>query len=311
MKISFVIPVYNEAESIQQIYDEVTTEVKEHEHEIFFIDDGSTDRSFSIMQRLAAQDTRVKIIKFRCNYGKAAALQHGFKRVTGDVVFTLDSDLQDNPREIGSFLKKLEEGFDLVSGWKKKRYDPVGKRIASRIFNFFTSLVFRLKLHDFNCGFKAYRANVVKEIDIYGEMHRYIPVLADAKGFNVTEIEVEHRPRIHGRTKYGRERFFRGFFDLLTVRLITHYSRSPLYLFGSLGSFFTIVGIIIGLYLSYLKIFAGMPLYNRPLLFLSILFIMIGLQFFSIGLISELVVNQSRKLVKEDNVSIERKVNVD
>ncbi len=311
MKISFVIPVYNEAESIKQLYREIRAEVKNYAYEIIFIDDGSSDNSFSILEELADKDRQVKIIKFRCNFGKAAALHAGFSEVSGDIVFTMDSDLQDNPKEIGSFIRKLKEGFDLVSGWKKKRYDPAGKKIASRLFNFVTSLFFKIKLHDFNCGFKAYKVEVVREIDVYGEMHRYVPVLAAAKGFKVTEIEVEHRPREHGKSKFGRERFFRGFFDLLTVKLITHYIRSPLYLFGSIGSLSTITGVLIGLYLSYLKIFAGMPLYNRPLLFMSILLIMVGLQFFSIGLIGELVVNQSRVLVKGKNISIERKINLD
>jgi glycosyltransferase involved in cell wall biosynthesis len=310
MKISFVIPVYNEAESIEQLYREISAEMDDQEYEILFIDDGSYDKSYSILQALAAEDKRVKVIKFRRNFGKAAALQTGFSKATGDVIITMDSDLQDNPQEIKPLLRKLDEGYDLVSGWKKKRQDPLGKRIASRFFNFVTSLFFKLKLHDFNCGFKVYRSEVVKELDIYGEMHRYLPVLAASKGFRVTELEVAHRPRVHGKSKYGGERILRGFFDLLTVKLITHYTRSPLYLFGGLGSLFTISGILIGLYLSYLKFFAGMPLYNRPLLFMAILFIMIGLQFFSIGLIGELVVNQSRELVRGKNLSIEKMTNL-
>ncbi|MBW6515371.1 MAG: glycosyltransferase [Candidatus Cloacimonetes bacterium] len=310
MKISFVIPVLNESQSIEQLYKEIIAEIKEHEYELVFVDDGSNDTSFEILQKLAENDPSLKIIKLRRNFGKAAALQSGFAQASGEIVFTMDSDLQDNPQEIGTFIKKIEDGYDLVSGWKKKRHDPFGKRLASRFFNFFTALFFKIKLHDFNCGFKAYRLQVVKELDIYGEMHRYIPVLAAAKGFRVTEIEVEHRPRPYGKSKYGKERFFRGFFDLLTVKLITNYVRSPLYLFGGLGLFLTLVGVLIGLYLSYLKFFGGMPLYNRPLLFVSILLIMVGLQFFSIGLIGELIVNQSRKQGKEDNISIEKTSNI-
>lgn len=306
MKISFVIPVFNEAESLETLYKEIVSEVTGYIYEIIFIDDGSTDNSFAIMQKLSESDARVKVIGFRRNFGKSAALQCGFTKVTGEAVFTMDSDLQDNPKEIKPFLRKLEEGYDLVSGWKKKRHDPLGKRIASRFFNFVTSCIFKIKLHDFNCGFKVYRREVVQEIDIYGEMHRYIPVLAAAKGFRVTEKEVEHRPRVHGKSKFGKERFFRGFFDLLTVRLITHYVRSPLYLFGSLGSLFTMAGFLIGIYLSYMKLFTGMPLYNRPLLFMSILLIMVGLQFFSIGLIGELIVNQNRKQLKEESYSIKQ-----
>jgi len=310
MKISFVVPVLNESQSIEQLYEEIITQVKDYKYELIFVDDGSTDRSFGILHKLAENDPFVKVVKLRRNFGKAAALQTGFTHASGDIVFTMDSDLQDNPREISTFLEKLKEGYDLVSGWKKKRRDPFGKRVASRFFNFITSLFFKIKLHDFNCGFKAYRLQVVKELDIYGELHRYIPVLAAAKGFRVTEIEVEHRLRPYGKSKYGKERFFRGFFDLLTVKLITNYIRSPLYLFGGLGFFLTIAGVLIGLYLSYLKVFGGMPLYNRPLLFMSILLIMVGLQFFSIGLIGELIVNQNRKQVKEENISIERTINI-
>ncbi len=310
MKLSFVIPVFNESESIKQLYNEVVNQTKDYELELLFIDDGSSDNSYAIMGNLAENDSRVKIIKFRNNFGKAAALNYAFTKVTGEIIFTMDGDLQDNPQEISAFIEKLNKGFDLVTGWKKRRRDPLGKRIASRFFNLVTSLFFKIRLHDFNCGFKAFRREVVKELDIYGELHRYIPVLAAARGFKVTEIPVEHRPRIHGKSKYGSERFFRGFFDLLTVKLITDYIRSPLYLFGGLGFFSAIIGVLIGLYLSYLKFFGGMPLYNRPLLFLSILLIMVGLQFFSIGLIGELVVNQSRKLVKEENISVEKTINL-
>jgi len=311
MTISVIIPVYNEVESLEQLYKELRTELKGYDYELLFIDDGSNDGSFALLQKLGIDDHRVKVVKFRTNYGKAAALQCGFRRVTGEVVFTMDADLQDSPTEIRHFIQKLDEGYDLVTGWKRKRFDPLGKRLASRFFNFVTSLFFGLKLHDFNCGFKAYRREVVKELDIYGELHRYIPVLAAARGFKISEMEVEHRPRIHGKSKYGGERFLRGFFDLLTVKLITDYSRSPLYLFGGIGSIFTIAGVLTGLYLSYLKLFLGMPLGNRPLLFMSILLIMVGLQFFSIGLIGELIVNRSRQLSKEDKISIEREIGSD
>ena len=310
MKLSFIIPVLNEAENIEQLYKEIIVETTGYDYEIIFIDDGSTDESYKLLLKLADSDQKVKIIKFRRNFGKAAALQIGFTAATGEIVFTMDSDLQDNPREIKTFLKRMAEGYDLVSGWKKKRHDPLGKRLASKLFNFITALFFRLRLHDFNCGFKAYRLQVVKELDIYGEMHRYIPALAAAKGFKTGEVEVEHRPRVFGKSKYGRERFFRGFFDLLTVKLITNYVRSPLYLFGGLGVILSVIGVLIGIYLSYLKLFGGMPLYNRPLLFMSILLIMVGLQFFSIGLIGELIVNQSRRRGREDNISVEKTINI-
>ncbi len=311
MKISFVIPVYNEAESLQQLHRELKENVLGYEHEFIFVDDGSTDGGYKVLQSLAEIDSSVKIIKFRSNFGKSAALQNGFYKATGDYIFTIDSDLQDAPEEIPLFIKKIEEGYDLVSGWKQKRKDPLIRKISSYFYNLTTSLLFKLRLHDFNCGFKLYKADVVKELDIYGELHRYIPVLAASKGFKVTEIPVKHRARKHGKTKFGKERYLRGFFDLLTVRLITHYIRSPLYLFGGVGFICSFSGALIGLYLTILKFFFGVHLTNRPLLFMSILLIMVGLQFFSIGLIGELLVNQTRKFNSKDYLSIEKEINFD
>ncbi|MCB5230721.1 MAG: glycosyltransferase [Candidatus Cloacimonas sp.] len=311
MKISFVIPVYNESESLEQLYSEIIHEVSAvYDYEIIFIDDGSVDDSFTILERIASKDSNVRVVQFRRNFGKAAALQTGFEIASGEYVLTLDSDLQDNPKEIHSFISKLEEGYDLVSGWKKRRKDPISKTLPSRFFNKVTSTLFKLPLKDFNCGFKAYRNEVVKELDIYGELHRYIPVLAHSKGFKVAEIPVDHRERTFGKSKYGFERLFRGFFDLLTVSLLTSYIRSPLYLFGSIGFYTSAAGFVIGLYLSIMKIFYGMPLSNRPLLFMSILLITVGLQFFSIGLIGELIINQNRKHTKSSAVSIRKRLNV-
>ena len=195
MDLSFVIPVYNEAESLEILYSEITANLNGRSYEIIFIDDGSTDKSFAIMKELADQDKQVKVIKFRRNFRKAAALQAGFNAAEGDIIFTMDADLQDNPVEIPRFIEKLEEGYDLVTGWKKKRKDPLGKTLPSKLFNSVTSRTIGLKLHDYNCGFKAYRKEVVKELDIYGEMHRYIPALAHSKGFRVAEIVVDHRAR--------------------------------------------------------------------------------------------------------------------
>ena len=310
MKISIVIPVYNEEKSLQQLYKEIKVELNQIEHELIFIDDGSTDNGFSIMKALAETDNKVKVIKFRSNFGKSAALQSGFEHATGDYVFTIDSDLQDLPKEIPLFIKKIEEGYDLVSGWKQKRKDPLIRRISSYFYNLITSILFKLRLHDFNCGFKLYRYEVVKELNIYGEMHRYIPVLASANGFKVTELPVEHRARKHGKTKFGKERYLRGFFDLLTVRLITHYIRSPLYLFGGIGFICSFSGFLIGLYLTFLKIFYNVHLSNRPLLFMSILLIMVGLQFFSVGLIGELLVKQTRKNNRKETISIQKTLNL-
>lgn len=310
MHLSFVIPALNEQDSILKLVQEIDTHSQPHSYEIIFVDDGSTDSSFQIMKSLADRDERVRIVKFRRNFGKAAALQHGFELAEGDVVFTMDADLQDDPVEIPAFLKKLDEGYDLVSGWKRKRHDPWHKVLPSKLFNWVTARTFRLKLRDYNCGFKAYRRSLVKELCLYGEMHRYIPALAHSLGYKVGEIPVQHRAREFGRSKYGIERYLRGFFDLLTVKMVTHYSKSPLYLFGRIGLMSTVLGGAVTAYLSVLKIFWGMPLSNRPLLFLGILLILGGLQFISLGLISELIVNRvtSRSRLP---ISIETTVNIE
>ena len=310
MKLSFVIPAYNEAESLDQLYKEILENVNDHQYEIVFVDDGSSDGSFEKMQAIALKDANVKIIQFRKNFGKAAGLQTGFDVADGDVIFTMDADLQDDPIEIQNFLKKLEEGYDLVTGWKRKRKDPINKTWPSKLANSVMANSFNLKLHDFNCGFKAYRKEVVYELDIYGEMHRYIPALAHAKGFKVAEIPVNHRKREFGRSKYGAERYFRSFLDLLTVKLVTGFTHSPLYLFGRIGTGFSLTGFIIALYLTVMKLGFGHPLSNRPLLYLATLLIIIGLQFFSIGLLGELIVNQSRKANKDTKISIKQKINI-
>ncbi|MCK4694575.1 MAG: glycosyltransferase family 2 protein [Candidatus Cloacimonetes bacterium] len=310
MKLSFVIPVYNEDQSLKQLYSEIIENVNDHKYEIIFVDDGSTDRSFEVMKELAKKDKNVKVIEFRKNFGKSAGLNKGFDVVDGDIIFTLDADLQDNPKEIPNFIQKIKEGYDLVTGWKEKRKDPITKILPSKLFNAVTSGAFKLKLHDFNCGFKAYKREVIEELDIYGEMHRYIPALVYAKGFKVAEIPVEHRPRKYGKTKYGMERYLRGFLDLLSAKLVTGYIHSPLYLFGRIGSMFSILGLIIGLYLTIMKLGFGQPLYNRPLLYLATLLIIIGLQFFSIGLLGELIVNQNRSANKKLNISIKETINL-
>jgi glycosyltransferase involved in cell wall biosynthesis len=310
MKISFVIPVFNEEESLVILYREILENLNNNSYEIIFIDDGSFDKSYEIIKNIADKDKNVKAVKFRRNFGKAEALQTGFSFVSGEIVFTMDADLQDNPIEIPRFIEQINEGYDLVSGWKKKRHDPLSKKIPSKFFNFITSKAVGLKLKDFNCGFKAYKYQVVKELDIYGDMHRYIPALAFAKGFKIKEIVVEHRERKFGKSKYGIERYLRGFFDLLTVKLITGFTRSPLYLFGKIGLFLSGIGFVITSYLSYLKIFDNVSLSNRPMLSLGVLLILAGLQFFSIGLIGELLVNQTRKINKQNNISISDKINL-
>lgn len=299
----------NEAESLQQLYKEILGNLGEHSYEIIFVDDGSKDGSFGVMTDLAAQDKQVRVIKFRRNFGKAAALQKGFEIACGEVVFTMDADLQDNPAEISAFLEKLNQGYDMVSGWKKKRRDPWHKKLPSRLFNSVTARTFKLKLNDYNCGFKAYRRELVKELYLYGEMHRYIPALANSLGYRIGEIAVQHRARQHGKSKYGLERYLRGFFDLLTVRMVTHYIKSPLYLFGRIGLISTILGSVITLYLTIMKIFWGIPLSNRPLLLMGILLILGGLQFISLGLMSELIINRINPAQRLP-LSIETTINV-
>ena len=310
MKLSFVIPVFNEQDSLEQLYSEIIENIKEYEYEIVFIDDGSTDKSYDILQILATDDNNVKIIKLRKNFGKSAGLNVGFEAAQGDIIFTMDADLQDDPKEIEQFIKKLDEGYDMVTGWKVKRRDPISKTWPSKLYNKVTSSTFKLKLHDYNCGYKAYKREVIDELDIYGEMHRYIPALANSLGFKVAEIPVHHRKREYGKTKYGSERYLRGFLDLLTVKLVTGYIHSPLYLFGRIGFGFGFAGFIIALYLSIMKLGFGIPLYNRPLLYLGTLLMIIGLQFFSIGLLGELIINRNREENRKKNISIAKKINL-
>jgi glycosyltransferase involved in cell wall biosynthesis len=309
MLLTFVIPVLNEQDSLRQLTGEIITNCAPHDYEIIFIDDGSRDDSFPIMEDMAASNAHIRIVKFRRNFGKAAALQYGFDLARGEIVFTLDADLQDNPVEIPRFIDKLGEGYDLVSGWKQKRHDPLHKVLPSKLFNYVTARFFRLKLKDYNCGFKAYRRELVKELNLYGEMHRYIPALANSLGYRVGEIPVEHRKREFGKSKYGMERYLRGFFDLLTVKMVTQYIKSPLYLFGRIGLLASLLGTGITVYLAILKIFYGHPLTNRPLLFLGITLILGGLQFISLGLISELIINRFSPL-RALPVSVEKTINL-
>jgi glycosyltransferase involved in cell wall biosynthesis len=310
VNLSFIIPALNEEESIEILYKEILENIKSYSYEIIFIDDGSTDNTLNIMKKLAANDSCIKVISFRKNFGKSAALQIGFEQAAGDIVFTMDADLQDNPKEIPNFINEINQGYDLVTGWKQKRYDPISKTLPSKLFNAVTSHMFKLKLHDYNCGFKAYRNIAVKEIDVYGEMHRYVPALAKAKGFKVKELVVEHRARQYGKSKFGIERYLRGYLDLMTVKLVTDYSRSPLYLFGGIGTLLTFIGFLISLYLVILRVFHIAYLSNRPILFFSVLLMMVGVQFISIGLIGELLVNQNRNQNKHRNISVKETVNL-
>jgi glycosyltransferase involved in cell wall biosynthesis len=259
-------------------------------YEILFIDDGSTDGSLAKLKELRNRDRQVKIVSFRKNYGKSAALSQGFKLAAGEIIITMDADLQDDPEEIPNLIDKINSGFDMVSGWKKKRNDPLSKTIPSKLFNRTTAILTGIRIHDFNCGLKAYRREVVKEIPVYGELHRYLPVLAHWLGYQVGEIVVKHHARRFGKTKYGLRRFFDGFFDLLTVLFLTRYRQKPMHLFGLLGLITFLLGSLILAYLTVLW-FIGPGIGNRPLLFLGILLVIVGMQSFSIGLIGEMITN--------------------
>jgi glycosyltransferase involved in cell wall biosynthesis len=291
-KISLVIPLYNEEESVNPLSHEIRKALKplNINYEVLFVDDGSSDKSLNIIKEICKQDRRFKFISFRKNYGKSAALQVGFNHVDGDLVVTMDADLQDDPAEIPNLIKKLDEGYDLVSGWKKKRYDPFIKKISSRFFNFVTQIFSGIKIHDFNCGLKVYRKEVTNDLKVYGELHRYLPVLAHWQGFRVGEVAVVHHPRRYGTTKFGNSRFFKGFVDLITVTFATRYIKRPMHFFGFFGAFAFMLGLIVNGYLTYLWISGGY-LSNRPMLFLGILLIIVGVQFFSVGLLGEMFVH--------------------
>ena len=304
--LSIIIPLYNEQDSLRELAERIYDTLKDSElkYEIFFIDDGSSDNSLTILKEIYQKYSGIKILSFRRNYGKSAALSEGFKLASGDIIVTMDADLQDDPAEIPNLLQRLNEGFDLISGWKKKRHDPLGKTIPSKLFNFTTAKLTGIKIHDFNCGLKAYRREVIKEIPIYGSLHRYLPVLAHWKGFNVSELIVQHHPRVHGVTKYGWRRFFDGFFDLFTVLFLTRYRQKPMHLFGFLGLVFLFLGSLISLYLTILWL-QGYGIGNRPLFFLGILLIIVGMQSFSIGLIGEMITNLKDE---EGSYSIREKI---
>lgn len=290
--ISFVIPAKNEEDSIRILYNEIVHVNKKinHNFEIVFIDDGSTDQTFKVLKEIQKEDRRIKIIKFRGNFGKSAALQAGFNQVKGDIIFTLDADLQDDPKEIPIFLKKLEEGYDLVSGWKKQRNDPtIGKVLPSRIVNFLTRKLTGLNIHDTNCGFKAYRREVIKNLNLYGELYRFIPVIAAKQNFKVGEVIVEHRSRKYGKTKFGWGRGIKGILDLLTIVFLTGYLRRPGHFFGTLGLLAFFLGFLIGIYIAYLRLTTGTIQYRQPLLFLGILLMIIGIQLISTGLLGEMI----------------------
>jgi len=296
-ELSVVIPVYNEGKNLNSLYRQLKSVLENlgKAYEIILVDDGSTDGSFSILKKLHGQDHNVKVIQLRRNFGKAAALSAGFTWVQGKIIITMDADLQDDAREIPNFIKKLNEGYDLVSGWRFKRHDPVSRTFPSRLFNSLTAALTGVKVHDFNCGFKAYRKELIESLDLYGELHRYIPALAHWKGFKVGEIKVEHHPRAHGKSKYGVERLFRGLTDLFTVMFLTKYMKKPLHLFGAVGVLLLLLGFIINAYLAILKFVLRQGIGGRPLLLLGVLLMLIGFQIISTGLVGEMIVSTRDK----------------
>lgn len=293
-ELSIVIPVYEEAESLPELASRIreACDGSGISFEVLCIDDGSRDGSWAAIRALAQQDARFRGIRFRRNYGKSAALAVGFSRAAGTWVATLDADLQDDPAELPPLVTTMREGtFDLISGWKKRRHDPLSKTVPSRFFNATTRFFSGIPLHDFNCGLKIYRAEVVKSVRLYGELHRYVPLLAKWEGYTrIGERVVQHHPRKHGRTKFGLERFLRGFLDLITVSFLTRFAARPMHFFGGMGSMAFFMGFLTAAFISVDKLVFGNPIGNRPLLLLAVTLLVVGVQLFTTGLLGEMLV---------------------
>jgi len=303
IELSVVIPVCNEENNIEVLYYKLIRALNKikKSYEIIFVDDGSNDNSFKVIKKLSEKDKNIMIIQFQKNFGKSAALSSGFKIAKGSLIITMDGDLQDDPDEIPRFLEEIKN-YDLVVGWKYKRKDPLSKRFFSLLFNTLVRLLIKLNIHDSNCGFKIYKKKVIDNINLYGELHRYIPALAYWSGFKVGEIKIKHYPRIYGKSKYGAGRLFKGFLDLITIKFLMTYGKRPLHLFGFIGFLCFLLGTIIGLDLTYLW-FKGEGIGNRPLLMLGILLIVIGIQFVSLGLLGEMISSAQKKksyIIKEE-----------
>ncbi len=298
--ISIVIPLFNEEESLPELTSWISKVMAEHSfsYEILFIDDGSSDTSWQVVETLQEKYTEVKAIRFRRNYGKSAALNEGFKYAQGSVVITMDADLQDSPEEIPELYRMItEDGFDIVSGWKKKRYDPISKTIPTKLYNFVTSKMSGVQLNDMNCGLKAYKVDVVKNIEVYGQMHRYIPVIAKWAGFSkIGEKVVQHQARKYGTTKFGLSRFIYGPLDLLSIMFVGKFGKRPMHVFGALGGLFFLGGFVIAAYLSIAKVvFLEYDMTERPLFYLGILSMIIGVQLFVAGFLGELISRSGRE----------------
>lgn len=315
LDISVVVPLYNERESLGELTAWIDRVARENglSYEIVMVDDGSQDGSWDEIERLSADYPSLRAIRFARNYGKSAALYCGFAEARGEVVFTMDADLQDSPDEIPHMRRMiLDEGYDLVSGWKRKRYDPAGKRLPSKFFNFTARLVSGIRLHDFNCGLKAYRLRVVKSIEVYGEMHRYIPILAKHAGFGrIGEKEVHHHERKYGVSKFGMERMVKGYLDLITVSFMSHFGRSPMYFFGSLGTAMFLLGGFTTVWVIAAKLYKqahGLPIRavtDQPLFFVAILAVILGVQLFLAGFLGELI---NRRSPDRNNYMIDRTI---
>jgi len=313
MDISVVVPLFNEDESLPELSQWIDRVMKENNfsYEIVFVDDGSNDNSWDVIGQISKQNPNIKAIRFQRNYGKSPALHTGFKEVEGDVVITMDADLQDSPDEIPALYNMImKDGYDLVSGWKQKRYDPISKTIPSKFFNWVARKTTGIKLHDFNCGLKAYRKKVVKSIEVYGEMHRFMPVLAKQAGFTkITEKVVTHRARKYGITKFGLSRFVNGYLDLMTVLFITKFSKSPMHFFGAWGTLSFLMGFGVLFYLSIAKlVYNQYQMTQRPLFFLGLLLIIFGSQLFLTGFLGDLV---SRSSGDRNHYLVEENLNLD
>lgn len=295
--ITLVIPVYNEEGNLSELHRRLTTTLAEIDlpYEIIFVDDGSKDGTWNLVRQLRADDSRVLGLRHRRNFGKARALSHGFAAATGSAIITMDGDLQDDPDELPRFIQTLNSGFDLASGWKQRRQDPLGKTAPSKVFNWTVRKVTGVQLHDFNCGFKAYRSDAAKSIRLYGELHRFTPVLANAEGFRIAEIPVKHHPRTWGQSKYGWSRLVKGFLDLMTVFFLTEYRQRPMHLFGLPGLVSAFIGALIGLFLTFERVVRDQQIGTRPLLMLAVLLVVLGAQFFALGLLGEFLAHGSNQ----------------
>ena len=303
-KVSIVIPAKNEEDTISMIYKQIDVVMNKLEttYEIVFVDDGSVDKTYEEMKKLNKKyPKKIAVVKHRGNWGKSIALQSGFKLARGEITITMDADLQDTPEEIPNFIKKIEKGYDLVSGWKKIRHDPISKTLPSKLGNKLASFLTGVKLHDFNCGFKAYRSQVVKNLNLYGELYKFIPIIAGKKNYKIAEIVVKHKKREFGKSKFGWERNAKGFLDIMTIFFITGYIKKPGHFFGTLGLISFLFGFLIGIYITYLRITTGGINYRYPLLFLGILAMIIGIQLVTTGLLAELFVYYMSPRDKSDD----------